>query len=251
MGIAVSQALRVAVSDLASGERKLGEAASHYVVRVHRLPIGATFMVFDPTAALEADATLLDQNARAARCRIGEPRRASKVGGLRVVLLQALGKGDKAESVIRDATALGVQAIELLETERSVPRPREARRERWLEIAVQAARQSGRGDVPVIGGPRPLGEALAGLDEAVRPRVVLSPDASATLLGTLEGWTGEARLALLVGPEGGLSSAELEQAERAGFRRSSFGPLVLRTETAATAALGALLGWAERTKDQP
>jgi len=252
--IPVASPLRVVVSDLARGERVLDEATSRYVVRVHRLRAGDPLALVDPGAGMEADASLLDANPRAARCRVDAPRPAQHRSPLAGVLLQALGKGDKPESVIKAATALGVRSVEFVHTERSVPKlgeRSETRLRRWREIALQAARQSGRGDVPIIAGPRPLAAALSADDLPRGPRLVLAPDAELPLLAALGGWSAEQPAVLLVGPEGGLSSEELALAAAAGFVRVRFGPLVLRTETAATAALGALLGLADARRGSP
>ncbi len=221
-------------------------ASSRYLVRVHRTKAGAAFIAFDPAAGLEADATLVDADPRRARVRLGEVRAAAAVAPLAVTLLQALGKGDKAELVVRDATALGVARIVFVETERSVPRVgdrRDAKRERWLEVARQAARQSGRGDVPEIVGPLGLDAALA--LAAGLAGVVLDPKAGASFAtGVSEG-----SRVLLIGPEGGLTERELALAESSGFRRVRFGRLVLRTETMAVAALGAMLALCDAGSD--
>ncbi|MFO0567514.1 MAG: RsmE family RNA methyltransferase [Polyangiaceae bacterium] len=238
--------LRVPLAGLEPGERVLDLASSRYLVRVHRTKAGAAFIAFDPAAGLEADATLVDADPRRARVRLGEVRAAAVVAPLAVTLLQALGKGDKAELVVRDATALGVARIVFVETERSVPRVgdrRDAKRERWLEVARQAARQSGRGDVPEIVGPLGLDAALA--LAAGLAGVVLDPKAGASFAtGVSEG-----SRVLLIGPEGGLTERELALAESSGFRRVRFGRLVLRTETMAVAALGAMLALCDAGSD--
>jgi 16S rRNA (uracil1498-N3)-methyltransferase len=113
------------------------------------------------------------------------------------------------------------------------------RRQRWREVAVQAARQSGRGDVPSIDGPLSLAAAVEGT--AAEVRVVLAPDAREPLLDLVSSAASDALVAVLIGPEGGLGASELALADAHGFRRARLGPLVLRTEIAATAVLGALL----------
>jgi 16S rRNA (uracil1498-N3)-methyltransferase len=132
----------------------------------------------------------------------------------------------------------------MVETERSVVRLAEraaGRLDRWREVAVQAARQSGRGDVTEIDGPLALATALAEIEPRARVRVVLAPGADSALLEVVSDAPRDALVALLIGPEGGLTDGELELCERHGFGRARFGRLVLRTETAATAALGALV----------
>ena len=120
------------------------------------------------------------------------------------------------------------------------------RHARWRTLAVEAARQCGRGNLPAIVGPVPLAEALAPAEGLVRQAVLAPPDASGAALGLLS-WLQaghpETPVALLIGPEGGLSRSELELAERRGFQRVSLGRFVLRTETAATVALGVVACW--------
>lgn len=229
-----------------AGERDLDAATSRYLVRVHRLRAGDAFLAFDVESGLEADAELLVAEPRRARARLGEPRPARVAAPLPVTLLWSLGKGDKPETVIRDATALGVARVVLVTTERTVPRPGErgeGRRERWQRVAREAARQSGRGDVPALEGPLALGEALGVMPETLG--VVLAPEADASLRAVLADWRPDAALRVLVGPEGGLAPHELAAARGAGFRPARFGRLTLRTETAAVAVLGALVALAE------
>lgn len=234
----MARIVRVYLPSLCAGERSLDAAASRYLRRVHRLGPGGRFVAFDPEARLEAEGEIVGDGARV---RLAEPRPASRVAGLDVSLLQGFGKGDKVDQVVRDATALGARRVIVVETERSVVRVSGeragGRQARWRTIAIEAARQSGRGDLPEVAGPLPLAQALAAAN--AERRVCLDPEAAAALP---EAIGSERSVALLVGPEGGLSDAELELAAAHGWSRASLGPLVLRTETAAVAALGAL--WA-------
>jgi 16S rRNA (uracil1498-N3)-methyltransferase len=243
----MAERLRVHVPELAFGERELDAETSKYVARVHRLDIGDRFQAFDPEARLESDAEIVSIGQRV-RVRLSEPRPATRISALAVTLLFAFGKADKVDRVVRDASALGARAVIVVETERSVvrleqPERVESRRRRWRTIAAEAARQSERGDLPELGGPLALSEALASL-RAPR-KLLLDPRASLPLSAALDGWQAEEPLAVLIGPEGGFSEAELELAERHGFQRVRFGMFVLRTETAATALLGALVALAD------
>lgn len=245
--VALARTVRVFVPELGAGERLLDEAASRYLVRVHRLGAGAGFIAFDPDAALEAEGEIVEVRGRRALCRLGEPGPAGNTPAYEVTLLQGLGKGDRFDRVVRDATALGARAVVAVATERSVVDLGDraaARRERWRTIAVEAARQSGRGDVPRIAGPLSLDEALGNAGDALG--LVLDPEAGASLAARLRDWSPERPLALLIGPEGGLSPDELARAQGAGFRAARFGDFVLRTETAATAVLGAVVARLER-----
>lgn len=234
--------LRVPMTDLEAGERVLEPRAARYVTRVRRVAVGQPFVVFDAARGLEADARLVEVRGARAVCRIGAVRPAAR-SPFAVTLIQALGKGDKIDRVVRDATALGVHRIVVVDSGRSVPRLGEraaARRDRWRAVAIEAARQSGRGDLPEIEGPKPFAEALADAERGAR-RVVLVPGA-APVAGVLAGAPG-APVVLLIGPEGGFDDDELARACSAGFVPAALGPFVLRTETAATAALGAVTAW--------
>jgi 16S rRNA (uracil1498-N3)-methyltransferase len=109
-------------------------------------------------------------------------------------------------------------------------------------VAIESARQSGRGDVPELVGPLALDEAIRAHAPGDALKLCLVPDATTSMARALGGWNPSRRIVLLVGPEGGLSFDEIASANQAGFVPTSLGPLVLRTELAATAALGALLG---------
>ena len=240
------------LTPLAAGERELPEAEARYVARVHRLGPGDGIIVFDPEARAEADAEILS-TGRSVKCRIGAVRAATRLPRLRVELWQALGKSDKPESVVRDATALGVARVVFVETARTVVRladRAESRRKRWRAVAIDAARQSGRGDVPEIQGPIPLGQALALRAKTVDPLpgICLSPTALVGF-GAAVAQAAGGGILLFVGPEGGFDAVELEEIGRGGFGFARLGEFVLRTELAAVAALGAILAGSPRDSE--
>jgi 16S rRNA (uracil1498-N3)-methyltransferase len=176
---------------------------------------------------------MLDADRRAARVELLEPRAATNRGALHVTVLQGVGKGDKPEDVVRLVTALGARSLCFVSAERSVARPSEDRGARLRSVAIEAARQSGRGDIPRIEGPMPLAQALNPFRGAELTRLCLDPRADTPLATRLEEPS-----VLLIGPEGGWSADELAEAVGAGFERVALGPLTLRTELAAAAALG-------------
>ncbi|MFT3767931.1 MAG: RsmE family RNA methyltransferase [Minicystis sp.] len=226
--------LRVPVEQLAAGDHPLPPEAAAYVARVHRLVAGDRVVVFDPDRALEADAEIADVGKRAVIVRVGEPRPARRPARA-ITLIQGIGKGDKMDAIVRDATELGATRIVPALCDRSVARPDATRAARWRRIAVEAARQCGRGDVPVIAPPTPFADAVRTAEGAC---FCLDPHADRAL-GDALGSTLAVTFA--VGPEGGLADGELVAAEQAGFVRASLGPFVLRTETVCAAVLGALL----------
>jgi 16S rRNA (uracil1498-N3)-methyltransferase len=235
-------ALRVPFPLTEAGLFPLSAEAATYVTRVHRLAIGDAFLAFDPERAVEADAELVEVTKRGAVARIAVIRAVSVRPSRRVTLIQGSCKGDKMDGIVRDATELGVTRIIPAITARSVARPDAARADRWRRIAVEAARQCGRGDAPILDAPITLADALANFEGAA---LCLDPTATTTLGACLHVVAAATNVTILVGPEGGLDDDELDAAARAGFTRVRLGGLVLRTETVCAAVLGALLVWSE------
>jgi 16S rRNA (uracil1498-N3)-methyltransferase len=236
--------VRAPVTGLAEGERTLAESSSHYLCRVRRLAAGDRFVAFDPEARTEADATVLVASATEARVVVEALRPASVVATSELVLVYALAKGDKVDDVVRDATELGATRILIARTERAVVKASADRssekRDRWRRIAEQAARQCGRADPPLIEGIFDWAEALGHAGNCTA-KYCLDPHASVALGGLLRVEVERgAAIAFAIGPEGGLSPAEIETATSLGFTAVSLGRFVLRTETVAAAVLGAV-----------
>ena len=170
---------------------------------------------------------------------------ACHLPGRTVTWVQAIAKGEKMDQIVRDATELGATRIVPVAAERSIVRLQEspgradARRERWERIAVEAARQCGRGDVPQIDPLRPLVSLWATVVADIR--IVLQPgERTLPLHDVLQSATAVTSLAFAVGPEGGLTTEEISVALETGWITAHLGPFVLRTETVAAAVLGAV-----------
>ena len=106
----------------------------------------------------------------------------------------------------------------------------------WLGVVIAACEQCGRNKLPEVAAPTTLAQALSQLAPAAR-RLLLEPEAGTSLLAAAQ---GAPAVALLIGPEGGVSPGELQLCERSGFTACRLGPRVLRTETAPLAALSIL-----------
>ncbi len=227
----MAQRPRAPLSPLRAGEQQLAKDLGNYLVKVLRLRAGDVFTLFDPEAALEADAELLRDLPAIAR--VSEPRAVRRSGLRDVALLQGLAKGDKPEQVLRAAVALGATSVTFLRTERSVPGA-ELRLERLRAVMVDTARQCGRGDLPALG---PLVSMDAALQASDGLGVLLDPNAEQSLVELLRTLAPGHPLALAVGPEGGFSEKEMQRLLAAGFQAVRLAPFVLRTELAAVAAL--------------
>jgi len=189
-------------------------------------------------------ATLVDIGKRSARARIHDASPNHAESPLRIVLAQALARGEKMDWVIQKATELGVAAIRPVVTERTEVRldaERAGRRlAHWQAVATAACEQSGRARVPTIHEPVALAAYAAGV-EADAIRFALDPDGVS--LTDAMGGNGvliATHIHLVIGPEGGLSERDHAQLRAAGFKGLRLGPRILRTETAGLAALAAM-----------
>lgn len=159
-------------------------------------------------------------------------------------LVQAPPKGDRWEWLIEKAVELGVTALIPVISENSVAKPESARAarqlERWRKIAVAAAKQSERGIIPAIDPPDDLPAFLKNLPlpAANEKRLICLERSGLQPPSPLE--TGESAM-VAVGPEGGFTAAEVELFKKAGFEPIGLGPRILRSETAALAALALIL----------
>jgi 16S rRNA (uracil1498-N3)-methyltransferase len=210
----------------------------HHAVRVRRLRVGDELVLFAGDGR-EALGSLVAINRDAADAAISAVTTVDRESPLQVTLLQGLSAGDRMDYTLQKAVELGVAAIVPVTTQRSVVRLDRDRADKrvahWRQIVIGACEQSGRNRIPEVLPVVPLAAGLAAVSAA--QRFVLSFDGGARLRDL----TPPARpIALLAGPEGGLTADEERAARDAGFVPLSLGPRVLRTETAAVAALAAM-----------
>ena len=216
---------------------ELGEDASRHVSKVLRMRVGDALQLFDGSGDnFAATITAISKTVVAVDIDSAEP--GTTESPLHTCLLLGVCRGGRMDYVIQKATELGVTAIRPVITERCVVKlsgDRAAgRQQHWQKIAVAAAEQSGRVMVPDVALPARLAALLdEPLDPAVR-HVTLDPTANDSVGALL---SGQAAIALLSGPEGGLTDAELAASQAAGFAGGRLGPRVLRSDTAPLAAL--------------
>ena len=212
---------------------------SHHLSHVLRLTAGDAVIVFDGRGS-EYEATIARIARSGVTLNVSEPRRVDRESPLEVTLAQGISSGDRMDYTVQKAVELGVAAIQPLATERSVvklDRERAVKRvAHWQAIAIASCEQCGRNRVPEV-LPVQHFTAWLGAPAAGVLRLTLAPDA-ALKLAELE--RPGRPIILLAGPEGGFSPREREDAEHAGCTAVRLGPRVLRTETAAVAALAAM-----------
>ncbi|NLY12196.1 MAG: 16S rRNA (uracil(1498)-N(3))-methyltransferase [Gammaproteobacteria bacterium] len=218
---------------LALGLHDLPEAQAHYLSRVLRLSVGAAVQLFDGSGQ-EFVAELTAVGKKSVQVDVRERLDGLPESSLRIHLGQGLSRGERMDWAIQKATELGVAEITPLFTERCEVRLNDERAqkrlEHWQQIAISACEQCGRSQVPVIHPPQSLKDWQARVEADLK--LVLHPVAQ-----PLIEHPRPSRLAFLIGPEGGLTEAEVQQASTYGFQPARLGPRVLRTETAPVVAL--------------
>ena len=219
------------------GRVSLPEWSAHHAREVLRLRAGELIRVFDGRGA-EFEATLDRVTRHEVHARIGPAVSPRPESPLRITLALSPLKGDRMELVVQKATELGVVALRPVVTFRTdaAARPalRGTRQERWEKVASGAAEQCGRAVVPDVAATVALdvlvaepfdGRRVLLLETPGRPPLdSLFPEPPVDLL-------------LLVGPAGGFEPAEVDKLLAAGFLAAALGPRVLRSETAAVAAV--------------
>lgn len=216
----------------------LDRQSAQHVTRVLRMKPGAALIVFNGQGG-EYAATLESEQRGTATIKIGDFIVRDAESKLSVQLAQGISRGERMDYAIQKAVELGVAQIVPLFTEFCVVNMKEERAEKrlahWQGIAISACEQCGRTRVPEILVPRSLHEWLA--QTQANLKLVFDPYGTQHL-AQLSPPAGD--IALLIGPEGGLSDAETRAAIKSGFTAVQLGPRMLRTETAPVAALAAV-----------
>ncbi len=218
---------------------RLEAAAAAHVTRVLRLGVGDAVTLFNGDGA-DYPARISAVGRGTVEAEVTGRNAARAESPLAVTLVQGIARTERMNLVLQKATELGVATIRPVATARSVVRLDAAggarKLEHWRGIAIAACEQCGRARVPEVAEPVTLAAHLAAPTRAAR-RLLLTPEAESSLAA---GASGADSIELLVGPEGGLDEGEREAALAAGYRACRLGPRILRSETAAIAALAVL-----------
>ena len=233
---------------LTSGKRlSLSKDLNHYLIKVLRIKAGDQLTLFNADSG-EFHAVVDEVGKNTLVVTLSEQHRAALTMeqlAIRLELGLGLSKGDRMDYGIQKSVELGVTQITPVNCEYGDVRFKQASRienklRHWRRIAISASEQCGRLDVPTIEEPMDLSDWVGKQSSAIR--LCLDPRAIERL--------GEKPLgnsiALLVGPEGGLSPAEITLIAESGFTQITLGPRVLRTETAPVAALAVIQHFRDR-----
>lgn len=218
-------------------EVTLSDDVTHHLVRVLRSEVGTRCVLFNGEGgAFDAELVAAGKKSAVARLLAFQPD--DHESPLQTHLGQVMSRGERMDYAIQKATELGVSAITPLMSDRCELKLRGEERadrklEHWRRVAISACEQCGRNRLPVIHAPQALADWAATVPAELK--LVLAPAVSGALPAERA-----PSVALLIGPEGGLSEAEIAGVQARGFRPWQLGPRVLRTETAPVAALALL-----------
>lgn len=212
----------------------LAEETASHLTRVLRARVGADLVLFNGDGC-EYDGAIDSIRGSAVAIAVAQRRPVDRESPLRITLVQSVPRGDRMDFILQKATELGVHRIVPVLSQRSVVRLDDkqaaAKLLHWRAICVNACEQCGRNVLPTVEQPRQLIDHLVAAAPALR--LVMSPRAG----DNLPPQSGLAEVEIIIGPEGGFEAQEMQAMRVAGIRGIRLGPRILRTETAAVAAL--------------
>jgi len=241
---------RVLVPSITATDRvvSIDAADAHHLARVLRANIGDEVRVFDGRGR-ECTGRLAALDGKSASVNILHESTPTPEPHVKLTLAIGLLKGEQMDTVVRDATMLGATSIVPMTTKHVVVAAKAWKSntalERWRRVAVASAKQCGRAVVPQVGAVMSFADVLASAPEVPK---FLCVEPALAAHGMEKSVSNPRPLAavVLVGPEGGWSAAELDQARAAGATLVNLGPRTLRAETVPTVVLTALWtawGW--------
>ncbi len=226
---------------LAAGEYCLSGPEAHHLATVRRFQVNDAVVLFNGDGH-DYPATLLAVGKKQVLLHVGEAVAVQRERTSPLVIASALPKGDRAEYLVEKLTELGATQFIPLQTQRSVVQPREAKREKFERLVIEASKQCGRNVLMEVTTPMHFDELLA--EASLQPLQRLIAHTTEVGSGVPVPSMGSAGVLVAIGPEGGFHPDEVNAALAAGWDCLSFGPRVLRVETAASAACC----WANRAE---
>ena len=232
---------------ITAGCMMLDGPEAHHLLHVMRASVGDEVTLFDDSGA-EFKATVETLRRADAELRIVERREIDRELPFELVVGVALPKGDRQKWLVEKLTELGVATLVPLITERCVAQPAAAALDRLRRSVIEAAKQCGRNRLMKIAEPQTWSDWIAGNEpqsaihnpqSEIASLLLLLAHSSGLPLSELD-HSQPLHTRLAIGPEGGLTEAEVAAATVAGWQIISLGPRILRVETAAIALAAAL-----------
>ena len=242
----------VDVNQIEEGEITLTGDDAHHISRSLRMAAGEEITVCDGNGT-DYRCRLRDFLADRVVAEVIAQEATAAEPPYRVTVWQALPKGEKLDSIIQKSVECGAECVALFESERCIVRMKEGDREKKGErrqrIALEAAKQCGRGMIPRVESPVPFAKALEQASQADLPLFCYEGDGTEPLPAVLKRFQGSRNgkapeekptVSIMIGSEGGFSKAEAQEAARRGMIPVGLGKRILRTETAASFVLACL-----------
>jgi len=212
---------------------------AHHILNVMRLKVSDKVIVFDGTGK-EYVGLVRETGRKSLLLEVIKVRSANPQLKHNVTLIQAIPKKEKMDYIVEKATELGVSSIIPMTTARTIPDWNEAKKSiivaRWQKISREAAKQSGRLDLPEIKPIAAFDETIKDLDGVSLKLIAALSDKAVKLKDAFKNCS-TGRIVVAIGPEGDFTSEEISIAEEKDFKVISLGPRVLKSDTAGLALL--------------
>lgn len=213
-------------------------AILHYLKHVLRIKLHEPVILFDGINEGEFEGTIVSIQKNKIDINLMTWIARHPESPLKIVLAQAVSRGEKMDYTIQKTVELGVTQIDPVLSERCGVKLSQERWDKrvshWQSIAIHAAEQSGRTHIPIVATPLDLKDWL--FQNKAKTKLVLNPHQGVPIKTV----NLISPVALLIGPEGGFSESEVDEARACGFVPLTLGPRILRTETAGLAAMAIL-----------
>lgn len=220
-------------------ETELDGSSAHHIANVLRMKQGDQLKLFNGSGYFFS-ASITQSSKKSVSVFIDASEKAHTESSLHTHLGQVMSRGDRMDYAIQKSTEMGVNEITPLMSDRcelKLKSDRESKRlAHWQQVAISASEQCGRATVPTIHPVRSLEEWME--KQSGKGLSLVFHHRDTQNLAKIQ--SPPSHVNLLIGPEGGLSEAEIEQAKQANFMACTFGPRVMRTETAPVACLSVL-----------
>jgi len=228
---------------LSPGERLVEGRSARYLSRVLRLGVGARVILFDGSG-YEFPAEILEVGRQFVRLKVSAGEKVNRESSLRLWLALGLCQPAIMDLIVQKVTEIGVTEIIPVRTQRAqrwlAGNRGVSREKRWERIAQEAARQSGRNKVPHIWSVVDFSQLVRHGEPTGLKLILWEEEKSCSLKQTLAVKGQTRQVGVLIGPEGGFSAEEVQQAKAADFHSISLGRRILRAETAAIVVIGLL-----------
>ena len=226
-------------TDISSDTIRIRDPERHHLLNVLRLKYGDDVQIFDGEGN-SYNTRLTDTESIPAVASIQDHQLHPPIPP-HITLFQAIPKADKMDLIVQKTTEIGADEIVPMMCERSVPKrgedAQQKQQDRWERIAIEASKQCGRPRFPNLFPPRTIGECLDQAKNCELSLLLWENEVERKIKSVLRNHRHIKSISLFIGPEGGFSDAEVENAIDSGCLPTTFGGNTLRTETAAMVAV--------------